>query len=413
MSRDWECDALLPKDRQDNTKDIARQLIENMPGAGLNVIMGGGRQMLGVESDDPGTVRKEPFNGKVELSCQRLDKRNLIDEWISGKYASDPTKKREYVQNRGELQKVKTEHVDYLLGLFSDNHMSYSSIELEKDDGPLGEPSLSEMVETAIEVLERDKDGFVLVVEGGRIDQAHHQNHARLALEEVLEMDEAIHIALRDTKPAETLIIVTADHSHALTLNGYPERGNDILGFANKQNVAPYETLSYANGPGYWTHRANSTDGKTWIRVETLESNERNAASYRHQAMMPLPDETHGGEDVPVYATGASAQLIRGVFEQNYIAYAVSYAGCMGPAESYNPVCKHVKAALARLHEPGTVTEAASYPLSAASNATSADLQKTANDHHNVKASAGIVTISSVLNAGLSVFVVSWLLVAH
>lgn len=221
------------------------------------------------------------------------------------------------------------------------------------------------MVDAAIDNLEHGSNGFVLMVEGGRIDQAHHQNHARLALEEAVEFDDAVRMALQRTKPEETLIIVTADHSHALTLNGYPERGNDILGFGNKPNVAPYETLTYANGPGYWTHRSNDTDGKTWIRVETLDENERRAATYRHQAMLPLPDETHGGEDVPVYAHGAASQLIRGVFEQNYIAYAISYAACIGPAHIYNLQCNNSK----EIFDKST------------SNSESANLQNNSYDH--------------------------------
>lgn len=68
------------------------------------------------------------------------------------------------------------------------------------------------------------------MVEGGRIDQAHHKNYARLALHETVEFDEAIQMAVGMTNPEETLIIVTADHSHAFTMNGYPVRNNDILG---------------------------------------------------------------------------------------------------------------------------------------------------------------------------------------
>jgi len=261
-----------------------------------------------------------------------------LDQWNI--FAREKQKKL-YVQNRGELFDARTENPDYLLGLFADNHMTYSSVERQTGGGRLGEPTLAEMVESAIDILEHGDNGFLLVVEGGRIDQAHHQNHARLALEEAVELDSAIRIALRQTKGDETLIIVTSDHSHAMTLNGYPNRGNDILGFANKPNVSPYETLTYANGPGYWTHRANDTDGKTWIRVETLDENERRSSAYRHQAMFGLPDETHGGEDVPVYAHGPGSQLVRGVFEQSYVAYIVSYVGCMGPARVFNLECKN------------------------------------------------------------------------
>ena len=67
-------------------------------------------------------------------------------------------------------------------------------------------------------------------MEGGRIDHAHHDNFAKMALHEAVRFDEAIAAALEVTSRDDTLIVVTADHSHALTMNGYPNRGNDILG---------------------------------------------------------------------------------------------------------------------------------------------------------------------------------------
>ena len=117
--------------------------------------------------------------------------------------------------------------MDYLLGLFSPGHMPYA---LERDHGPNGTPSLQNMTSQAIKFLSRNKKGYVLMVEGGRIDHAHHKNYAQLALHETAEMDDAVAYAARNTDPADTLIIVTADHSHSFTINGYPARGNDILG---------------------------------------------------------------------------------------------------------------------------------------------------------------------------------------
>lgn len=142
-------------------------------------------------------------------------------------------------------------------------------------------------------------------MEGGKIDIAHHQNYAKLALKELSDFDDAIRAALSLVKLEETLIIVTADHSHAFTFNGYPKRGNDILGFANQtRDVKPYETLSYANGPGFYYHRDNDSDNVygTWRPVE--KDNNRSQPFYRNFACRPLEDETHGGEDVGVYAIG-------------------------------------------------------------------------------------------------------------
>lgn len=67
-------------------------------------------------------------------------------------------------------------------------------------------------------------------ISGGRIDQAHHDGRAKLALEEAIQFDLAVAAALNMTSRQDTLIIVTADHSHTMTINGYPERGNNLLG---------------------------------------------------------------------------------------------------------------------------------------------------------------------------------------
>jgi alkaline phosphatase len=101
---------------------------------------------------------------------------------------------------------------------------------LERDLGPNGTPSLQNMTSQAMKVLSKNPTGYVLMVEGGRIDHGHHDNYAQMALHEAAELDDAVAYAVANTDPADTLIIVTADHSHSFTINGYPNRGNDILG---------------------------------------------------------------------------------------------------------------------------------------------------------------------------------------
>ena len=63
------------------------------------------------------------------------------------------------------------------------------------------------------------------MIKAAHVDKAHHKNFAKKALEEVIELDLAVETTLKMVNLDETLIIVTADHSHSLTINGYPRQG--------------------------------------------------------------------------------------------------------------------------------------------------------------------------------------------
>jgi alkaline phosphatase len=87
-------------------------------------------------------------------------------------------------------------------------------------------------------------------------------------LDETVQFSDAINLANLDTDEKDTLIVVTADHSHTMSFSGYPKRGTNILSLAGVSDVdnMPYSTLSYANGPGY-----RKTHGKT--RHNLLDDN--------------------------------------------------------------------------------------------------------------------------------------------
>ncbi|KAH8232236.1 hypothetical protein KR032_002464 [Drosophila birchii] len=116
-------------------------------------------------------VRTTNFEGPTETICERGDGRNLPAEWLA--HHANVSVPPALVHNRRDMLKVKVKEVDHLMGLFRNNHITYS-IAREK-----GEPSLQEMTEVAIAVLDRGEDskGYVLLVEGGRIDQGHHMNY--------------------------------------------------------------------------------------------------------------------------------------------------------------------------------------------------------------------------------------------
>lgn len=278
-SRQWDAEAPCGL-------DIASQFLEFSQGDGIEVALGGGRDQF----------------------ADRPDGRDLVKDWRE-KHPSGS-----FVSNAEELAQANALPI---FGLFHDSHMSF-----EADRSETSEPSLAEMTEVAIRHLSGGDAGFFLLVEGGRIDHAHHFGNAYRALVDTLAFAKAVETATKLTDSEETLIIVTADHGHTLTMGGYPIRGNPILGLVREQEDElaldahghPYTTLVYGNGPGYRE------------TPEALQEAEALSPNFRQPAATALQIETHSGEDVPVYAQGPGSDGIAGVMEQNELFHVMKLA---------------------------------------------------------------------------------------
>jgi alkaline phosphatase len=234
-----------------------------------------------------------------------------------------------------------------LLGLFNYDHMQYEA-DRAHDKG--GEPSLAQMTTAAINVLKNNPNGYVLMVEGGRIDHANHVGNAYRALTDTVAFSEAVQAAVDATSADDTLIIVTADHSHTMSFVGYPLRGNPILGkvrggsgegisndYALDGLGLPYTTLNYTTGPGYtgasneqpagpkrFDHTPSSfepADGRPDLRTVDTED-----PDYMQEAMIPTGAETHGGDDVGIWARGPGSDAFRGTVEENVIYHVIVQA---------------------------------------------------------------------------------------
>lgn len=324
--RNWERDTQVPAGAPN--KDIASQLIDNFGpgkiGNGIEVVLGGGRREF-----LPNTMPDPEDAGSMG---RRADGRNLAAEFES-KFNG------EFVYDRAGFDNFNVTSGKRLLGLFEQSHMEYEH-DRAADTG--GEPSISEMTEKAIQVLEQNQKGFVLVVEAGRIDHGHHVGNAYRALTDAIAMSDAVKKAMEMTDPRETLIVVSADHSHVFTIAGYPKRGNPILGkvvtpgneapnYSLAADGNPYTTVSYANGLGY---RENSPIedaygdglGAQVGRVTDLRNIDTTNPNFHQEALVPLGSETHAGEDVAIYAGGPRAHLFRGTREQNYIFHVMKDA---------------------------------------------------------------------------------------
>lgn len=331
--RDWEYDMAMPeKERAAGCVDFARQLIEFPFGGGVDVALGGGRtEFMPADQRDP------EYPG---LPGKRLDGRDLVAEWQRKDGAA-------YVWNAQQLAALDPKRTHRVLGLFEPEHMRY---EHERKQDPAGEPSLSEMTRAALSLLQRNSKGYFLMVEGGRIDHAHHAGNAYRALDETIEFANAVQVANTMTSADDTLILVTADHSHTLTFVGYPARGNPILGKVHGSSGEgppssgpardaiglPYTTLMYANGPGYagasdrqlegakrFPHEAGSFAPARRGRPDLSAVNTEDP-DYEQEATLPLGAETHGGDDVAVFARGPGSAAVHGSMEENALFHVVA-----------------------------------------------------------------------------------------
>ena len=167
----------------------------------VDVLLGGGARALApagswVSEMLPG------IPGDLDGESEREDARYRVEDLEDMGYAvaSDSSSLREAASGATKV-----------LGLFSASAMPYvidrQNLSVE------GVPTLVEMTTAAIDVLSRHDEGFFMLVEGGSIDYTGHANDAGAMLHEILELDEAVGVALEFQKNnPDTLVIVTADH---------------------------------------------------------------------------------------------------------------------------------------------------------------------------------------------------------
>merc|ERR1712150_302480 len=166
------------------------------------------------------------------------------------------------------------------------------------------------------------------------------------ALEEFDQFQLAIEFVRTHPKLSkdETLIVITADHSHMFAMGGYGWRGYDIRspapvdiwdnGFYGTKDVLPFTTLGYAQGAGYRGNEENFGEGASREDLRKLGESKMKEFEYYQQSSAPIGSETHGGEDVAIVAQGPWSHLYTGIHEQTYVAYVMMKAQCLGPFEN-------------------------------------------------------------------------------
>ncbi|MFM5145843.1 alkaline phosphatase [Aeromonas rivipollensis] len=275
---------------------IAEQAVPG--GAGFNAALGDGVDVL----MGGGANHWTPYSASNKGG--RVDGRDLTAELSAQGY--------QYVTTQNDLAKIESGKV---LGLFSaKSHLDYELDRVAKGVANT-QPSLSEMTAKAIDLLSQNSQGYFLMVEGGRIDHALHATNAKRSLTDAVALDEAVKTALGKVDLTDTLIVVTADHDHTMTINGYSAKGNPVLdlvknGDGSTQNDVdgkPFTTLVFGNGP-------NRADLRP-----TLTSNQVMGDEYLQETGVKLGSETHGGGDVMLFAGGAGSGRFKGTLDNTLV----------------------------------------------------------------------------------------------
>lgn len=339
--RNWEDISDMPEEAvAAGCEDIASQLVNfeanlkaRYPSAkridGIEVVMGGGRRHF--LPKDPASNSPDAVSG---TEGDRTDGRNLVSEWQQT-YADGA-----YVYDQAGFDSIDPATTKRVFGLFNESHMQY---EADRANDIAGEPSIAEMTGKSIDILDNNKKGFFLMVESGRIDHGHHAGSAYNALTDTIALSEAVKTAVESVNMEETLIIVTADHSHVFTIAGYPKRGNPILGKvvsvgaeepALASDGMPYTTLGYTNGLGF-RDLGDETDADAGYelpgdnsRVDLSYVDTENTG-FHQEAHVPLGSETHAGEDVTIYGDGPGSHLVSGTNEQSVIFHIMNRVGLL------------------------------------------------------------------------------------
>jgi alkaline phosphatase len=292
---------------RDNESAIASQYLES----GVDVLLGGGKQFF-VTKDEKG---------------KRTDK-NLLPDFKAKGYT--------VVENTSALNALTSKNTK-VLGLFGSSHIAYVP------DRTADIPSLAAMTSKALSILSTDKDGFVMMIEGGRIDHAGHANDLPTLVQEALDFDAAFKTAIEFAKKnGNTSVVVTADHETgglSLSRDNIYEINIDLWDKQKHSSESLAADLEAAQTP---EEIRNIVTANTWITdlsdEEITQIMNGDGSSYKREGaynaviskrlLVGWSGHGHSAVDVGVWAYGPIADKVKGQVDNTQIATAG--AGILG-----------------------------------------------------------------------------------
>ena len=375
---------------------IVDQFLDDRGLTGLSVLMGGGRKWF-LPASTPGSARGDrtdyAFSGTDAHTADivkrwgaapgSLDKdRNLLADFQAAGFA--------YTPDKSTLDTIDPSKTERLLGLFA---LSNMNVALDKIDGRRAkaqgqngrvvddygfpdQPMLDEMAAKALAVLDRRKNGFVLMIEGASIDkQAHAMDTERWMLD-TIEFDRAVALAKAYAQSrSDTLVIITADHECAgvaliggsrvndarlqalvregggitmrnevvgvyeqagfpkykIAADGYPQTtdidNRMLVGYgANADRMEDFRTneLPLRDGSHPFVKQAPLSTYPAGPMARDLEG------KYMITGQVPGDSATHTATDIPLSAFGPGAYSFTGVIDNTDVFFKLAQAATRG-----------------------------------------------------------------------------------
>lgn len=261
--------------------EIAPQLVES---AEIDLVLGGGAREFLPEAKDG----------------NRKDERDLLLEIRRKGF--------DLARSKAELEAIPDWRRPRLFGVFSSGELAFA----DQLEARSEQPSLPDMVRRAIELLQYNRAGYLLVVDAGLMRKAAEQNDGEHALAQMVEFDRAVAVARRYAGAKSTIIVCGDVAVGGLNLNGYPfrkDRGIAILGL----NSAGDPWLSWATGPN---------GGKTYGAAKLATPPDAAASPpgiFQEPAAFYAPGALDTVDDVVAFGTGPGTEALRGSIDNTAI----------------------------------------------------------------------------------------------
>jgi alkaline phosphatase len=331
-------------------------IVDMFYASGIDVMMGGG---------------SPNFLPKSNGASKRKDEVDYIERFKSAGYTLATTKTE-------MLAAADNATTHKLLGLYNTGNVD-GALDLKfLKKGSVAkfpdQPDVPETMNAALKILSRNKKGFVLMVESARIDKYSHSLDAERAIYDTIMLDQAVKQAQQWSKAHgnNTLILVTADHSHVVGVIGTvddnaagPETRNKLgvyaeagfpnypapnaEGYPDKVDVSRRVKLAFGSFPDHYDSYAPHMDGEFVPAIRNSEgvmvANEKYNVAGAELRRGNLPNKgkeasnsgVHSGDDVVLTAMGPGAQRVHGHLDNSEVFRIMAQALALAPEVGSKP----------------------------------------------------------------------------